>query len=69
MSLRREQYYALKKTRQFLSDLIFPQTRPKTVKELKQRVFSCTRHFPPLNDDGKPYFSKDPFGPDDPPQT
>ena len=68
MSLRREQYWALKKTRQFLSDMLFPQTRPKTIKELKQRVFSCTRHFPSLDEHGRPYFSKDEWGPDEPPR-
>ena len=68
MSLRNEQYWALKKTRQFLSDLLFPKTRPKSVKELRDRVFSCTRHFPPLDEHGKPHFSKDDFGPDKPPK-
>jgi hypothetical protein len=63
--LRREQYYALKKTQTFLRDLLFPDTRPKKVSELKARAHSCLRNYPFLDDDGKPLFSKDDFGPDD----
>jgi hypothetical protein len=61
MSLRYEQYYSLLKTRQLLRDMVVKKTRPKTVKELHQRVFSCLRHFPPLMDDGRPMFSQDGF--------
>ena len=67
MSLRSEQYRALRKTRDFLYDLCDPRKRPKSVAEMRQRVRSCTKHFPHLDDDGKPEFSKDGFGPDDPP--
>jgi hypothetical protein len=67
MSLRREQYWALKKTQDFLRDLLFADSRPKTVKELKHRASACLRHFPFLDDDGKPMFSRDGFGPDEPP--
>jgi hypothetical protein len=67
MSLRREQYWALKKTQDFLCDLLFTNSRPKTVKELKHRASACLRHFPFLDDDGKPMFSRDGFGPDEPP--
>ena len=68
MSLRREQYYALKKTQALLRDLLFTDTRPKKVSELKDRAHSCLRHFPHLDDDGKPMFSKDGFGPDELPK-
>jgi hypothetical protein len=67
MSLRREQYWALKKTQDFLRDLLFTDSRPKTVKELKHRASACLRHFPFLDEDGKPMFSGDRFGPDQPP--
>jgi len=67
MSLRREQYWALKKSHDFLRDLLFTDSRPKTVKELKHRASACLRHFPFLDDDGKPMFSGDGFGPDEPP--
>lgn len=68
MSLRFEQYWALRKTRDFLWDLMDPQKRPKTVAEMRQRVRSCTKHFPFLEESGKPIWSQDDFGPDDPPQ-
>ena len=67
MSLRREQYWALRKTQDFLRDLLFPDTRPKKASELKERAYRCLKHFPHLDDDGKPMFSQDGFGPDDPP--
>jgi hypothetical protein len=67
MSLRREQYWALRKTQDFLRDLLFVETRPKKVSELKERAYRCLKHFPCLDDDGKPMFSRDGFGPDDPP--
>lgn len=61
MSLRYEQYWSLWKTRQFLYDLLSPSTRPKTIRELKQRALSCSRHFPHLKENGQPIFSKDRF--------
>lgn len=67
MSLRFEQYWALRKTRDFLYDLLDPQKRPKTVAEMRQRVRSCTKHFPILEESGKPIWSYDDFGPDEPP--
>lgn len=67
MSLRFEQYWALRKTRDFLYDLLDPQKRPKTVAEMRQRVRSCSKHFPILEESGKPIWSYDDFGPDEPP--
>ena len=64
MSLRSEQYVALKRTHSFLRDLMSSDTRPKTVQELKDRAYSCLRHFPFLDGHGKPKFSQDDFGPD-----
>jgi len=61
MSLRYENYYALYKTREFLRELLHSSTRPKTVKELKDRAYSCLRHFPFLKDNGEPMFSQDDF--------
>jgi hypothetical protein len=69
MSLRSEQYRALRRTRAFLYDLLDPRKRPRTVAEMCQRVRSCTKHFPHLNEHGKPHFSKDGFGPDEPPEN
>lgn len=65
MSLRAEQYNALARTREFMRDLLTAEGRPKTIKEMKERVWRCLKHFPPLTADGKPLFSRDPFGPDD----
>lgn len=61
MSLKHEQCYALYKTREFLRDLLHHSTRPKTVKEIKDRAYSCLRHFPFLKDNGEPIFSQDGF--------
>jgi hypothetical protein len=61
MSLRYEQYWSLRRTREFLRDLLHPSTRPKTVKELRTRASSCLRHYPFLEESGKPMFSQDEF--------
>lgn len=61
MSLRYEQYTSLRRTRQFLADLLHPSTRPKTVKELRGRASACLRHFPFLEESGKPIWSHDNF--------
>jgi len=61
MSLKYEQYRSLKYTKEFLRDLLFHDTRPKTVKLLKERTLRCLRHFPALAEDGRPYFSEDSF--------
>lgn len=62
MSLRYEQENALLITREFLLDLLNTSTRPKTVKELKERARRCLRHYPPLTKEGEPLFSTDTFG-------
>jgi hypothetical protein len=59
MSLRYEQYRSLKYTKEFMYDLLDPKKRPRSVKELRERVFRCTRHYPALRDDGAPIFSLD----------
>jgi len=64
MSLRYEQYEALRRTRELLHELMFTETRPKTVKEMKARVSRCLRHFPPLTETGQPIFSNDPWSDD-----
>jgi hypothetical protein len=63
MSLRYEQHRALKHTQELLFDLLHPQTRPKNVTEMKERVRRCLRHFPPLTKHGEPMFSHDDFKP------
>ena len=64
MSLRYEQEASLLMTRDFLLDLLRPNTRPKTVKGLKERAQRCLRHYPPLDKDGSPIFSSDGFAKD-----
>ena len=59
MSLRYEQYNALRKSRDFLRSLLSPETRPKTVKELREKAHRCLRHFPPLHESGQPLWSLD----------
>jgi hypothetical protein len=61
MSLKYEQYQALKHTQELLFDLICAKSRPKNVTELKKRVRRCLRHFPPLTKHGEPMFSHDNF--------
>jgi hypothetical protein len=61
MSLRYEEFRSLRRTRQFLADLLHPSTRPKTVSELRARASACLRHFPLLEKSGKPMFSEDNF--------
>lgn len=58
MSLRFEQYNSLKQTKEFFYKLL-TKDRPKKVKELKEEVLICLRHFPPLKEDGEPIFSKE----------
>jgi hypothetical protein len=61
MSLRYEQRRALLRSRELLYDLLNPQKRPKTVKELRERASSAVRHFPPLDERGEPMWSQDEF--------
>jgi hypothetical protein len=61
MSLRYEQYMALLKTRNFLRDLLSIDEYPKTKKEMRERAYRCIKHYPFLQDSGKPIFSEDDF--------
>lgn len=60
MSLRYEQYNALKKSRDFLRLLMTPD-RPKKVSEIRELAYSCLRHFPYLWESGEPMWSQDHF--------
>jgi hypothetical protein len=61
MSLRFEQRRALLKARDLLRDCLHPSTRPKSVKELRERASSALRHFPFLTEKGEPMWSNDKF--------
>jgi hypothetical protein len=54
VSLRHEQRRALLKARDLLRDLLHPSTRPKTVKELRERARCALRHYPFLDERGEP---------------
>jgi hypothetical protein len=64
MSLRAEQYRALKRTRQFLFNVMRPSETPRVPGFVRKEAGACIKHFPFLDEHGKPQFSKDPFGPD-----
>lgn len=61
MSLRFEQRRALIKARDLLRDLLDPQRRPKTVRELRERASSALKHYPFLDERGEPMWSQDEF--------
>jgi len=59
LSLRYEQYWSLKKTREFLYSIL--KDDKFTKKELKNNASRCVKHFPILDKQGQPYWSKDEF--------
>lgn len=61
MSLRYEQYRALQITRDFLRGLIDPRKTKRIPSEIRKRAYRCLRHYPFLNDVGRPMFSHDTF--------
>lgn len=54
MSTKAERYNSLLLTREFLRDLLNPKKCPKTKKELRERAYRCLRHYPYLDERGKP---------------
>lgn len=60
MSLRYEQFNALKRTQEFLR-LILAGKQPKTKTEMREMAYRCIKHFPFLNEHGKPLWSQDEF--------
>jgi hypothetical protein len=61
VSLRYEQRRALLKARDLLRDLLHPLTRPKSVKEMRERASCALRHYPFLDERGEPMWSQDEF--------
>jgi hypothetical protein len=59
MSLRYEQYRALKQTREFLGEILSGPRMP--MKVLRERAGRCLHHFPGLYDSGQPMWSRDDF--------
>ncbi len=64
MSLRYEQYWSLRRTREFLRELMVHKGRI-TKKELRDKAYRCLRHFPALTEKGQPMWSKDEFTEDE----
>ncbi len=58
MSVKIEQHRSLKYVRELLYDWLDPKKRPKGVEQMRQRIFSAMRHYPPLKEDGEPIWSK-----------
>jgi hypothetical protein len=46
MTLPNERRMAILKTEDFLKDLLDPSKTPRIPKEIRQRAYSCLRHFP-----------------------
>lgn len=67
MSLRREQYAALRQARDFLRSLLDPKAT-RVPKSVRQEASRCLHHYPFLEDSGKPVWSRDEFGPDEVPK-
>ena len=61
MSLRYEQYRALKTTQRFLRDLLTVEAYPKTKREMRERACRCLHHYPFLHESGQPMWSRDEF--------
>lgn len=61
MSLRYEQYAALRASRALLGRLLDPKATPRVPRAVRLEARACLRHFPPLDDKGQPYWSADGF--------
>ena len=59
MSLKFEEYNALKSTRDFLFEILHRPVRSWTSEELKGKSRNCLRHYPLLTESGEPMFSND----------
>lgn len=62
MSIRIEQYRALKMTKEFLFEMLDPKNTPRVPADVRRRASLCIRHYPALLENGEPMFSKDDIG-------
>lgn len=46
MTLPFERYNSIKNTEQFLCDLLDPKQTPRVPKGIRQRAYSCLKHYP-----------------------
>ena len=65
MSLRYEQYHALKRSRKLLREMLRPGFKKFKAQEIRDKAYGCLRHFPTLSENGQPLFSEDEFTVDD----
>jgi hypothetical protein len=63
MSLQYEQYAALRRTREFLFDLLDPRATPRVPKSVRKEASNCLHHFPYLHASGEPMWSQGSFKP------
>ena len=61
MSLRYEQYRALKMTQDFLRKINNSYLKDLNKRELQDEARRCLHHFPFLHDNGQPIWSRDEF--------
>ena len=46
MTLPHERYNAIKRTENFLKDLMDPKKTPRVPKEIRKQAYYCLRHYP-----------------------
>jgi len=46
MTLPYERYNAIKRTEEFLKDLMDPKATPRVPKEIRKQAYYCLRHYP-----------------------
>jgi len=46
MTLPYERYHAIKRTEEFLKDLMDPKATPRVPKEIRKQAYYCLRHYP-----------------------
>lgn len=46
MTLPYERYNAIKRTEEFLKDLMDPKATPRVPKEIRKKAYYCLRHYP-----------------------
>ena len=61
MSLRFEQYSALLRSKEFMRSLLDPKATPRIPRSIRETAYRCLRHYPFLEENGKPVFSRDSF--------
>jgi len=61
MSLRFEQYNALLMSKEFMRSLLDPKATPRIPRGIRETAYRCLRHYPFLEENGRPRFSRDSF--------